>query len=252
MPPSAEAGPKKKAKMQAAKLKSLQPKGAQDADPPAEVASSSGGPSAEPAPAWRGKTWRKKVGNGVNASNAIEDIHEYVSQWPPHRCSPKRDVTHEVPYQSTDDFVNTCRQSGSGEDAAFLWPSGRLGFMKAIAVAIHHLPVGHMVSIKNARKIPAKFYDKDGALKWHVTDLYHGTSALSVPNIIGKGLCPTLGAGSDALQLQFGVPVPGVYVAKSWKVGTTYPIESTTGPIPQCSRTRLERSQLMRKGGGSC
>ena len=44
MPPSAEAGPKKKAKMQAAKLKSLQPKGAQDADPPAEVASGSGGP----------------------------------------------------------------------------------------------------------------------------------------------------------------------------------------------------------------
>ena len=50
MPPSAEAGPKKKAKTQAAKLKSLQPKGAQDADPPAEVASGSGGPSAEPAP----------------------------------------------------------------------------------------------------------------------------------------------------------------------------------------------------------
>ena len=50
MPPPAEAGPKKKAKTQAAKLKSWQPKGAQDADPPAEVASGSGGPSAEPAP----------------------------------------------------------------------------------------------------------------------------------------------------------------------------------------------------------
>ena len=47
--PPAEAGARK-AKMQAAKLKSLQPKGAQDADPPAEVASGSGGPSAEPAP----------------------------------------------------------------------------------------------------------------------------------------------------------------------------------------------------------
>ena len=268
MPPSAEAGPKKKAKMQAAKLKSLQPKGAQDADPPAEVASGSGGqygievkgsgerPLAEAAAletdpeklaesethpklgeiyAWRGKTYRKKVGNGVNASHAIEDIHEYVSQWPPHRCSPKRDVTHEVPYQSTDDFVNTCRQSGSGEDAAFLWPSGRIGFMRAIAVAIHHLPVGHMVSIKNARKIPAKFYDKDGFLKWELMDLYHGTSAHSVPNIMGKGFCPPLGAGCDALFSQFGVPVPGVYVAKSWKVATTYPMESTTGPIPQCS-----------------
>ena len=90
-----------------------------------------------------------------------------------------------------------------------------------------------MVSIKNAQKIPAKFYDKDGSLKWHVMDLYHGTSAFQVPNIMGKGFCPTLGAGCDALEAQFGVPVPGVYVAKSWKVATMYPIESTTGPIPQ-------------------
>ena len=91
-----------------------------------------------------------------------------------------------------------------------------------------------MVSIKNARKIPAKFYDKDGSLKWGLMDLYHGTSAHSVPNIMGKGLCPTLGAGCHALQEQFGVPVPGVYVAKSWKVATTYPIESTRSVAQVC------------------
>ena len=125
-----------------------------------------------------------------------------------------------MPFQSIDDFVNTMRQSSSGGDAAFLWPSERMGIMRAIAVAIHHLPVGHMVSIKNAQKIPAKFYEKDGSLKWHVTDLYHGTSAFQVPNIMGKGFCPTLGAGCDALEAQFGVPVPGVYVAESWKVST--------------------------------
>ena len=54
----------------------------------------------------------------MNARHAIEDILEYVGKWPPYRYVLKRDVTLEVPYQSIYDFVNTCRQSGSGEDAA--------------------------------------------------------------------------------------------------------------------------------------
>jgi len=90
-----------------------------------------------------------------------------------------------------------------------------------------------MMSIKNAQKIPSRYYEKPGSLKWHVLDLYHGTSAFQIPNIMSQGLRPTLGAGCDALEAQFGIPVPGVYLAKSWKVATMYPIESTTGLIPQ-------------------
>ena len=48
---------------------------------------------------------------------------------------------------------------------------------------------------------------------------------------MGKGLLPTIGAGCDALQNHFGLPVPGVYMAKSGKVATSYPIQATTLPI---------------------
>ena len=65
-----------------------------------------------------------------------------------------------------------------------------------------------MMSIKNAQKIPSKFFDESGSLKHQVLDLYHGTSAFQIPNIMGQGLRPTLGAGCDALEAQFGDPVP--------------------------------------------
>ena len=90
-----------------------------------------------------------------------------------------------------------------------------------------------MMSIKNAQKIPSRYYDKPGSLKYHVRELYHGTSAFQIPSIMSQGLRPTLGAGCDALEAQFGTPVPGVYLAQSWKVAAMYPIESTTGLIPQ-------------------
>ena len=69
----------------------------------------------------------------------------------------------------------------------------------------HHLPVGPMMSIKNAQKIPLKLYDKPGSLKYNVLDFYHGTSVIQIPNTMGQGLRPTLGAGCDALEAQFGV-----------------------------------------------
>ena len=182
---------------------------------------------------WKGKAYREKVGAGVNSHHSMEDIYEYASQWPPRRCARRADVAWEVPYESVDDFVNTMRQSSNDGTGAFLWPSERIGIMRAIAVSLHHLPVGHMVSIKNAQNIPDEFYDKNGALRWHALDLYHGTSAFQIPQIMAQGLLPTLGAGCDALERQFGIPVPGVYLAKSWKVATTYPIDATTLPIPQ-------------------
>ena len=50
---------------------------------------------------------------------------------------------------------------------------------------------------------------------------------------MGQGLLPTLGAGAEALEEQWGAPVPGVYVAKSWKVATSYPIDSTTERVSE-------------------
>ena len=91
---------------------------------------------------WRGKTYKTKltVSNGVNSNHSLEDIHRYVGAWPPERCGEKRKVQDEVAFQSIEDFVNTIRQSCSEPGAAFLWPSRRVQFGKAISVALHHLP----------------------------------------------------------------------------------------------------------------
>ena len=51
---------------------------------------------------------------------------------------------------------------------------------------------------------------------------------------MGRGLLPTVGAGSDQLKEQFGLIVPGVYVSKSWKTSSIYPIQPTTDPIKEC------------------
>ena len=68
----------------------------------------------------------------VNTNHSIEDILDYVANYPPHRCLPKREVAVEVPFQSIDDFVNTMRQSSSSGDGAFLWPSERFELSRSV------------------------------------------------------------------------------------------------------------------------
>ena len=106
----------------------------------------------------------------------MESIYEYVSNHPPSACAATLEPADEVPYESVDDYINTLRQSSEEGTGVFKWPSTKYGFMRALAVALHHLPIGRMVTIKNAQPIPDKLYDPDGKLKWHVSDLYHGTA----------------------------------------------------------------------------
>ena len=185
---------------------------------------------------WKGKTYRaraKGASKEVNVTHSLDDIMEYSKHFPPWRCQFGRKVFHETPYESIDDFVNTLRQAATGADAAFLWPSERLAVMRSIATALHHLPTGCMISIKNARAIPKIYFDKHDKLKCNVLDLYHGTSPMSLPDIMSAGLKPTLGAGCDALEAHYGIAVPGVYLAKSWSIASTYPIDPTTGRITE-------------------
>ena len=53
------------------------------------------------------------MANDVNTDHSIEDILDNVNAYPPHRCSPSRDVAAEVLFQSIEDFVNTMRQLSS-------------------------------------------------------------------------------------------------------------------------------------------
>jgi hypothetical protein len=62
-------------------------------------------------------------------------------------------------------------------------------------------------------------------------DYYHGTYAEVLPSIMCEGLRPSYGAGAELLLTHYGMKIPGLYVAKSLKVATTYPMMQTTGPI---------------------
>ena len=60
---------------------------------------------------------------------------------------------------------------------------------------------------------------------------YHGTYASLLPRILGEGLLPGLGAGSDAVMRHFGLTTPGVYVSPVFETAAQYPMTETTGPI---------------------
>ena len=59
-------------------------------------------------------------------------------------------------------------------------------------------------------------------------DYYHGTYAEVLPSIMCEGLRPSYGAGAELLLTYYGMKIHGVYVAKSFKVATAYPIHLTT------------------------
>jgi len=103
------------------------------------------------------KIWRDpKLGyksKEVNGNLSITDVQEYARKHPPHKRMPHGQPENFVPYSSVMDFVWTMRKA-SEEGSAFEWPSESITCSKAIATAIHHLPPGCAVSIKNAKKLP--------------------------------------------------------------------------------------------------
>ena len=109
---------------------------------------------------WKGYTYREEARNksGVNVAHSMESIYEYVVNT---SSAASLEPADEVPYERIDDYVNTLRQSCDEGTGAFKWPSTRFSFIRAFAVALHHLPIGHMVTIKNAQPLPAKLFDSN-------------------------------------------------------------------------------------------
>ena len=62
-------------------------------------------------------------------------------------------------------------------------------------------------------------------------DWYHGTSTNSVISILAEGFKPSIGAGCDAMREHFNVPVPGVYLARTFPTASQYPMNETTGRV---------------------
>ncbi len=231
-----------------------------EADAEDEIVPTVPRPPAEPEPVESslyvsgGKTYRSRTSALVNASWSLDDIQEYARQIGPDGTADTFDPALEVPYESISDFVCTLRNCATAANSVFLWPSPSINFMKALTVAIHHLPPGCMVTITNARPLPSSLLaprqewqttggsqqaeaSGGGTLRTGVLEYYHGTYVSALPHIMENGFKPTLGAGADNLQYHFGCSVPGVYVAKSWRVASTYPMMETTKVLPSCKHS---------------
>jgi hypothetical protein len=184
-----------------------------------------------------GLHYKRKTNDTVNAGFSMEFMATYSALWPPGQCPDKIEPLSEPPYMSVHDFVNTLRQN-TIDSPYFEWPCQKHMFNRALAVALHHCPVGYMVTIKNGLPITDRFVNPEtGTVEAFVLDMYHGTSAMRAPYILREGFRPVLGAGSDALLAHYEVLVPCVYVGKSWKVAAQYPIERTTLALPSISKS---------------
>ena len=86
-----------------------------------------------------------------------------------------------------------------------------------------------MLQIKSKAPLPRRFYIITGEFRDDIRDLYHGTHAHAVPDILSSRLRPSAsGAGQEHCGKHFGVEVPMVYAAMSYDVALRYPIEATT------------------------
>ena len=104
----------------------------------------------------QGKLWRPgwKGNSGLNFSHAISDVQAYALPYnDPEERAQFFDLKEFVPYETADHFVWTLRKAAE-EGTFFDWPSKSLACSKAIATAIHTLPPGAAVIIKNEMALP--------------------------------------------------------------------------------------------------
>ena len=180
---------------------------------------------------WKGKTYKEGVaGRGVNSNHSIEDIQEYMSECPLEQDRPS--FSGEIPYESIEDWVVTLRQASMAPGAAFYWPSEKISFQRALSAALNHLPPDCFITIKSSKPVPQRFLSGSDPryLDGSIQELYHGSSVFSAIGIAEQGFKAGLGAGCDSLKAHFGVPVAGVYVAKSWSTASHYPMEHSSKP----------------------
>ena len=98
-----------------------------------------------------GKTYRSKgpwTRPGVNASHSLDDIHDYVRDLGLDAVKFSHDPNKDVPYFSIHDFVETMRASCK-PDGPFTWAGENMKYNQYLAIALHHLPPGKAVLIKN-------------------------------------------------------------------------------------------------------
>ena len=146
---------------------------------------------------------------------------------------PRNAIIHE----SIADFVATLRAEGSYPQSHFQWPVGSIAFQNAMTVALHHLPPGHYITIKNGRDPPASHFDEK---EEYLLDFYHGTTCHALQHgIIRDGLQATLGTGSYDCLETYGVEVPMTYLSRNLETASGYPWNEAleTVKIPNHGKT---------------
>ena len=192
-------------------------------------------PEGKPGYIWRdnkGHHYRTKVSksNGINGNLSLESVLEYVYTNP--ETMPVHDPVDEIPYSSIADLISTSRKA-SENGIHFRWPSGSLQVHKVISHALHMLPPGGMLQIKSSAELPSRYYTAAGRLREDIQDLYHGTHAHAIPDILSQGLRASIsGAGSGSCKEHYGVHVPMTYMAFGYDVALRYPIDPTTMGFP--------------------
>ena len=74
-----------------------------------------------------------------------------------------------------------------------------------IAQAIHHLPPGYHVSIKNGNPCPKELLISTEAWPGEIAQYYHGTTAHNLlRGIVRDGLQPTFGSGGEGYSSCMG------------------------------------------------
>ena len=160
---------------------------------------------------------------GVNTWWQASDIEDYLEttkpgaiQWYPWNA---------YIFDSVTDFVSSLRAEASMPGAHFKWPEQRMTYEMMIAQAIHHLPPGHHVSIKNGNLCPKKLLNDIHEWGGELTEYYHGTTAHNLlRGIIRDGLKPTFGAGAEATETAWGQKTPMVYLSRSLECASNFPL----------------------------
>ena len=150
----------------------------------------------------------------VNTWWIAEDIRKYLKNETPGAVVWK--PWNAFIFDSITDFVSTLRAEASMPGAHFKWPEQRMTYEMVIAQAIHHLPPGYHVSIKNGNPCPKELLISTP--EWHgeAAQYYHGTTTHSLlRGIIRDGLKPTFDAGGETTARAWGQNTPMVYLSKN-------------------------------------
>ena len=113
--------------------------------------------------------------------------------------------------------------------AHFKWPEQRMTYEMMIAQAVHHLPPGYQVSIKNGNPCPKELLTSTFEWSGEPTEYYHGATAHNLlRGIIRDGLKPTFGAGAEATESAWGTRTPMVYLSKNIECASNYPFHDAS------------------------